>query len=107
MNDWENISRLNERYGKTNMTGFKIITDQSPSDIIRAIRRDIEIFNNVNIDFKYVTRLIVGENAIDLCIRDNGTPITYYFSEESSSFREVVDELKVLCRKKRIPMVIH
>ena len=107
MRDWNNIKKLDERYGRTNLTGFKLITNQKPREILKIIERDVEIFNNVNIDGKYVTRMIVRDSSIDLCIRDNGTPITYYFTEESDSFREVVCGLKKFCRENNIGFLIN
>ena len=106
MNDWKNIKKLNERYGLTNLTGFKLITEQSPKEVLNVIERDIEIFNNTNVDYRYVTRLIVRENAIDLCIRDNTTAITYYFLKESDSFEGVVAGLEEVCSENRIDLEV-
>lgn len=102
MNDWEKIRKLDERYSRINVTGFKLITNQSPAEIMRVIEKDIEIFNSVSTDCKYVMSMIVRENFIDMRVRDNGTPITYYFTEESYAFRKVVGMLEKFCRENNI-----
>lgn len=106
MKDWEKIKKLDERYSRINVTGFKLITNQAPGEVMRVIEKDIEIFNNVKIDNKYVTCMTVRDGFIDLLIRDNATPITYYFTEESNAFEEVVGMLEEYCNENNIGFLI-
>ncbi len=100
-NDMNILEKLNERYGATNMTGFKLVgkgTDKST--VLRHFEIDLEILKTTKVKIKEAVRVIQRENVLDICSYDNGTPVTYYFTEDAElSPEDIIDDVRGLCEK--------
>lgn len=95
------LEKLNERYGATNMTGFKLVmkgTDKST--VLRHFEIDLEILKTTKVKVKEAVRVIQGENVLDICSHDNGTPVTYYFTEDAQlNPEDIIEDVRALCEK--------
>ena len=100
-NDMNILEKLNERYGLTNMTGFKLVTKgTNRKTILRHFEMDLEILNTSDVKIKEAVRVIQRENVLDICAYDNGTPLTYYFTEDADLRPEdIIEDIKGLCEK--------
>lgn len=98
MND---LRQLNERFGSTNMTAFKLVgSDTTPRTVLTNIEMDISILNSSDMKYKHVYIVILRQNCIDIRSIDNGTPIAYFFCEDAMFEPEVIaEDLKTLCEK--------
>ena len=100
-NDMDILEKLNERYGLTNMTGFKLVTKGTDkSTVLRHFEMDLKILKTSEVKVKEAVRIIQRENALDICSYDNGTPVTYYFTEDAElSPEDIIDDVMGLCEK--------
>ena len=98
MND---LRQLAERFGSTNMTGFKLVgADTTPKTVVNNIEMDIKILNSSSMEYKHAYVVILRENCIDIRSIDNGTPIAYFFCNDAMFAPAVIaDEIKTLCEK--------
>lgn len=103
-NDITKLECLNERYGSTNLTGFKLVNkNTSKKTVLRHIETDIEILNSSKVENKHVYRVIVTKDCIDICSNDNGTPVSYFFRDDAGFAPESIAlELKAICDKHRV-----
>ena len=80
--DLKKLENLNERYTAANMTGFKLVNEKTSRDtVLKHIELDLKILNSNELITKHVSRVIVRGDCIDICTIDNGTYISYFFSE--------------------------
>ena len=100
-NDMNILEKLNERYGLTNMTGFKLVVKGTDRDtVLRHFEIDLEILKTTKVKIKEAVRVIQRENVLDICSYDNGTPVTYYFTEDAELRPEdIIDDVRGLCEK--------
>ena len=98
------LERLNNRYGRTNMTGFKLVTgDTDTKTVLKHFELDLKILNSANIEYKNVARVILRDNVIDICCQDNGTPVSYVFFDDANISPESIrDEIKAICDRHEV-----
>ena len=103
-NDMKNLKRLNERYGLTNMTGFKLVCEGTDKEtVLRHLEMDLKILKTSDVEIKDAVRIIKRGDAIDICSYDNGTPVTYFFTEDAGLRPEdIIKDIKGLCDKYRL-----
>lgn len=73
------------------IVGLKFVTTETVDEVMSSIRRDINIYDNL-------CRFIIFNNRIEIGLCTNATPAIYYFTEQSTIFEEVLNELKELCK---------
>lgn len=73
------------------IVGLKFVTTETVDEVMSSIRRDINSYDNL-------CRFILLNNRIELGLYTNATPAIYYFTEQSTIFEEVLNELKELCK---------
>lgn len=98
-NDMIKLEKMNERYSSVNMTGFKFVTEHTDKDtILKHFKMDLEILSTSDVENKGVYRVIIEDNLIDICSNDNGTPVSYFFMQDSKVKPEDIKEnIKELC----------
>lgn len=97
--DMIKLEKLNERYSSVNMTGFKFITEDTDKDtILNHFKMDLEILSTSDVENKGVYRVIMEDNLIDICSNDNGTPVSFFFTQDSKVKPEdIKKDIKKLC----------
>lgn len=100
-NDLKKLEKLNERFSPANLTGFKLIAENTDeTTVLKHIEWDLDILSSCDVDEKRLCRLIVTDDCIDICTRDNGTYASYLFCNEAQfSPKSLEDEIRNLCRK--------
>jgi len=97
MNDLINLEKLNERYTSVNLTAFRIVDENtSKKTVLEHIRNDLDVLNSCKVKNKQASRVIVSDNHIDICTLDNGTFISYFFTE-CSTFTPSSLDLSEIC----------
>ncbi len=98
-NDMNILEKLNERYGPTNMTGFKLVGKGTDRDtVLRHFAMDLEILRTSNVGIKDPVRVLYGDNVIDICSHDNGTPVSYYFTQDADFAPEdILKDMGEIC----------
>ena len=93
------LIKLNERYGSTNLTAFRIVDrTTSRETVLGHIRTDLRIMNSSDVEYKHAFRVILAKGHIDICTVDNGTPVTYLFTEDAEfAPQSIVPELSKMC----------
>lgn len=100
------LLKLNERYTAANLTGFRLVdVSTSEKTVLRHIDMDLAILKSSAVKEKELARVIIRDGCIDICSYDNGTPISYFFSEDayftpkdiSSYVEELCGEYDVGC----------
>lgn len=76
---------------KLYIVGLKFVTTETVNQVMSSIKRDIQIYDKL-------CRFIILNNCIELGLYTNTTPAIYYFTEQSTIFEEVLNELKELCK---------
>ncbi|WP_295113404.1 hypothetical protein [uncultured Methanobrevibacter sp.] len=83
-NDLISLEQLNERYTPANLTGFRIVNENtSKNTVLKHIKNDLNVLNTCGVKNKHVSRVIVSNSHIDICTADNGTFISYFFMQDS------------------------
>lgn len=77
------------------LVGLKFVTTETVDEVMSSINRDIQIYDKL-------CRFIIFNNRIELGLYTNATPAIYYFTEESTIFKEVLKRLKEICKEKRL-----
>ena len=97
----ERLNELNERYGPTNLTGFRIVDDETSLEtVLKHIETDLKILNSSEVKYKHVYRIIARCDSIDICTVDNGTIISYFFIGEGEFMLKFIKgDLKILCEE--------
>lgn len=98
-NDMIKLEKMNERYSSVNMTGFKFVTKNTDKrTILNHFKMDLEILSTSDVENKGVCRVIMEDSLIDICSNDNGTPVSYFFTEDSKVKPEDIKKnIKELC----------
>ena len=98
------LERLNNRYGRTNMTGFKLVTALTPvKTVLKHFEMDLKILNTADVEYKNVARVIIRDEVIDICSQDNGTPVSYVFFDDAKFTPESIrDEIKAICDRHEV-----
>ena len=106
--DTEKLTKLNERYGPSNLTGFRIVGAGTPENIIlNDIERVLKTLESSDIKSKRPCRVIIFSDSIDICTVDNATPVSYFFTQDAEftsqsmkgDVRAVCDSLDVACEE--------
>lgn len=97
--DMIRLEKLDERYSSVNLTGFKFITHNTDKrTIIDHFKMDLEILSTSKVENKRVCRVILGSDVLDICSNDNGTPVSYFFTQDSKIKPEdIKNEIKKIC----------
>lgn len=98
------LEKLNNRYGRTNMTGFKLVTALTPiKTVLKHFEMDLKILNSADVEYKSVARVIIRDDVIDICSKDNGTPVSYVFFDDANISPESIrDEIQAICDKHEV-----
>ena len=98
-NDMIKLEKMNERYSSVNMTGFKFVTKNTDKrTILNHFKMDLEILSTSDVENKGVCRVIMEDRLIDICSNDNGTPVSYFFMQDSKVKPEdIKKDIKELC----------
>lgn len=104
INDMNKLETLNERYGPTNLTAFRLVDESTDKGtVIAHIKTDLEILNTCHVGHKFVYRVIVDAGCIDICTGDNGTPVSYFFTEEAQFNPDDIGlDVKGLCESANV-----
>ncbi|WP_458404034.1 hypothetical protein [Methanobrevibacter sp.] len=107
--DLKRLDELNRRFPGGILTGFKIVGENTvPERVVEDIRWDIRILNSTDVENKYVYTISVGKDFIDIRCRDNGTYISYFFTEGSGiDIRDILKSLKTICDDEDIILKIN
>lgn len=95
------LDALNERYGHTNLTGFRFVDETTDKQtVLKHIEFDLEILNSSAVESKHVYRIIARNECIDICTVDNGTYISYFFTKDAKfTPKSIKNDVKELCTK--------
>ena len=98
-NDITRLEELNERYTPVNLTGFKLVgQDTDKSTVLKHFETDLKILSTSGAENKKVVRVILEEDVIDICSFDNGTPVSYFFCEDARFTPDDIEEdIEELC----------
>ena len=101
MNDRDvlRLNELNERYSPVNLTGFRLVNSTTDKrTVLTHIERDIAVLNSCDIRYKEVCRVIVDEDCIDICTGDNGTFVSYFFTQDAKfTPQSLSEDVKTIC----------
>ena len=100
-NDIIRLEELNKRYSSVNMTGFKLVGEGTDkSTVLRHFEIDLKILSTSDAGNKRVVRVILMEDAIDICSYDNGTPVSYFFCGDARfTPNDIEEDIELLCDK--------
>ena len=106
--DCKKLEKLDERFSPVNMTSFKLVRKDTAEDIVLShIEGDLKILNSSDVQTRHVIRIIIRNDCIDICSEDNGTPVSYFFTEEANFTPQSLEaEVKKLCRKSDVDLDI-
>ena len=98
-NDLTRLEELNERYTPVNLTGFKLVgEDTDKITVLKHFETDLKILSASDVENKKAVRVILRGDVIDICSHDNGTPVSYFFcSDAGFTPKDLEDDIKKLC----------
>lgn len=99
--DLTRLEEFNERYGATNLTGFRFVNETTDKKtVLNHIELDLKILNSSEVEFKHVYRIILKYDCIDICTVDNGTIVSYFFLDNAKfKPKSIEKEIRKLCRE--------
>ena len=102
--DIDKLQKFNERYGPTNLTGFRFVGEKtSVQTVMDHIKIDLLILNSSDVKFKQVYRIVVRKDCIDIATVDNGAIISYFFLEDAVfKPQSIKDDVKGLCNDLKV-----
>lgn len=97
--DLKRLEDLDKRYGSVNRTAFRIVNaNVTKGTVLKHIKTDLEVFNSSDVENKHIYRVIIEDDIIDICSNDNGTPVSYFFTEDARfTPMSIKDEVEKLC----------
>lgn len=95
--DYAKINRI-MRFFEPQIVGIKIVGDKPSHAVCDSFKKDLELFKTQLQNRNVYKVVFYGDCFVEILLRNNGTPVVYYFS---TGFREVentVCEMKRICR---------
>lgn len=99
--DYAKINKIIGRYS-VQMPGIKIIDDRPVSVVCEKFKKDLDLFNSLG-GYNAVSRVkICGECFVEIQLKDNGTPLIYYFATSFNDVKNTIEEFKSICEELNI-----
>lgn len=99
--DYAKINKIMGRYS-VQMPGIKIVDDRPVSVVCDKFKKDLDFFNRLG-GYNAVSRVkICGKCFVEIQLKDNGTPVIYYFSTSFGEVDSTIEEFKDICRSSGI-----
>ena len=95
--DFSNINKIFDRY-ESQIPGIKLVDDSKSLNVVDEFRSDLENYNSLG-GHEEVEKVLIQEGClVDIQLKNDETPVVYYFIDSFDSVNDVLVEFKKVCR---------
>lgn len=94
--DFANINRIFDRF-ESQMPGIKIVDGSKSLRAVDEFRSDLETYTSQG-GYETVDRVMIHDDClVGIQLKNNGTPVVYYFTDGFDGVGDVLLEFKKVC----------
>lgn len=103
--NFEDYAKINRIMGffEPQIVGIKIVGDKPSHAVCDSFKKDLELFKSQSENRKVYKVVFYGDCFVEILLRDNGTPVVYYFSTGFRDVESAVSGMKRICEDSGVP----
>ena len=99
LEDYARINRILGYYSR--VPGIKIFNLNNERIVFESFKKDIELFNSTG-GFNEVERVLVYRDFVAIQLKDNSTPVVYYFANDFCNLKNTIGDFKSICDESHV-----
>lgn len=102
--DYAKINRI-MGYFSPQIVAIKIVDGKSPKPVIDSFKKDLKLFNSAGGNSRVGQVSVYGTCLLRIVLKDNATPVVYYFSTGFADAEATISEIRKVCEEADIAVV--
>ena len=94
--DYAKINRI-MGYFSPQLVAIKIVDGKSPEPVLDSFKKDLELFNSAGANNQVYQVSVYGSCLVRIILKDNATPVVYYFSTGFSDAEAAISRIRNIC----------